>query len=126
MPPRDPIQLTEPEWALMQSIWQRGQATVREVFEDVAAERDWAYTTVKTMLDRMEQKELLRVRKIGPIKQFSARQPRKKLVPKAVGRFLDRVLDDSLDPLVDYIAKARDLDESDITELRRLLEEKRS
>ena len=115
-------QLTRAEWLLMKAVWEREPATVREVHGAVHAETGWAYTTVKTMLERMEKKRLLTVKRIGPVKQFAPRIRRRDLVPRTVERFLDNVLDGSLAPLVPYIAKTRDLTEQEVRELRRILE----
>ena len=108
---------------LLQVLWDHGPATVREVHEAVGDTTDWAYTTVKTMLERMEKKGLLKVDRVGPVKRFSARKRRKDLIPRAVESFLDTVLDGSLAPLVPYIAKTRGLTPEEIRELKRILEE---
>jgi len=39
----------ELEAAIMACLWQRGQATVSEVYKELAAQRELAYTTVKTV-----------------------------------------------------------------------------
>ena len=115
--------LTASEWLLIKAVWKRGTATVRQIHEEVADHTGWAYTTVKTMLERMEKKKLLKVDRVGPVKQFSARKQQGDLVPRAIERFLDSVLDDSLAPLVPYIAKSRGLTEDEVRQLKRILEE---
>jgi predicted transcriptional regulator len=50
--------VTPLELAILRSLWRRGQATVREVQADLAAERPLAYTTVMTVLDRLFRKGL--------------------------------------------------------------------
>lgn len=47
------------ERALLAALWERGQATARELHEDVGASRGIVYTTVAKVLDRMEQKQLV-------------------------------------------------------------------
>jgi predicted transcriptional regulator len=113
---------TPSEWVLMKALWRLGPSTVRQVRDAVLDEENWAYTTVKTMLERMERKGLLTVKRVGPVKQFASRIRRRDLVPRAVERFLDNVLDGSLAPLVPYIAKTRGLTEREVRDLRRILE----
>ncbi len=48
--------LGELEAAVMQLIWQRGEVTVREVWQGLHPERTLAYTTVMTVMRRLEQK----------------------------------------------------------------------
>lgn len=119
----DEVRLTDAEWTLMHAVWGRGKATVRELHADVEGESGWAYSTVKTMLERLAAKGLLVESRVGPVKQYAARRPRQTTVTREVGRFLDRVLDDSMSPLVHYIAKARGLSDQDVAALRRILEE---
>ena len=55
--------LTPLELAIMRSLWKRGKATVREVQGDLAPERQLAYTTVMTVMDRLFKKGLAERRK---------------------------------------------------------------
>lgn len=58
--------LTRLELEVMEHFWRRGEAAVREVLEDLPADRRPAYTTVQTIVLRLEQKGALRrTRKIG-------------------------------------------------------------
>ena len=111
------------EWLLLKALWRLGKVTVRQVHEAVAPETGWAYTTVKTMLERMERKGLLRVARVGPVKQFWARRRAGEVFPRAIDSFVREVLGGSLAPLVSYLARARDLSREDIRELRRILED---
>ncbi|MEQ8763360.1 MAG: BlaI/MecI/CopY family transcriptional regulator [Planctomycetota bacterium] len=115
--------LSPAEWRLMKTVWRLGKATIREIHSEVEGDTDWAYSTVKTQLERMENKGLLRMEKVGPVKQYSAIARKKDLVPRAVERFLDTVLDGSMAPLVRYIAKARSLEPEEIEALEKLIEE---
>lgn len=52
--------LGELEAAIMRRVWIRGEATVRDVLEDLSADhRILAYTTVMTVMSRLESKRLL-------------------------------------------------------------------
>ena len=114
--------LTPAEWILIKAVWARHPTTVREVHDAVRAQTQWAYTTVKTMLERMARKGLLTVERVGPIKRFAPRVARAELLPEALATLLDPILDDSLAPLVTYIANSRQLSAEDIRHLRRLLD----
>lgn len=48
------------ELALMRALWARGEASVRELHEDIKASRDVVYTTVAKVLDRLTAKGLVR------------------------------------------------------------------
>ena len=118
-----PEELNPSEWKLMKVVWREAPATVREIHQEVEGETGWAPSTTKTLLERMERKGLLRVNRVGPVRQYSAARKQKDLVPRAVKRFLDRVLDDSMTPLVRYLADARGLKPEEVRRLRKLLED---
>ena len=47
------------ESAVMDQMWERGTATVREIVDDIGKRRDLAYTTVMTIMSRLHEKGLL-------------------------------------------------------------------
>src|ERR1700742_5240323 len=52
-----PLSSPDSELDVLKVLWDRGQATVREVLETLrAAGRQWSYATVATLLDRLETK----------------------------------------------------------------------
>ena len=67
------MRLTDPEWRLMHVLWDRSPCTAREVHDAVSPETEWAYTTVKTMLDRLVEKEALSASREGRTTVYAAR-----------------------------------------------------
>lgn len=64
--------LGELEDRIMRILWRRGEpATVREVHETLAKDRDLAYTTVMTVMERLWRKGLLRREPKGRAFQYS-------------------------------------------------------
>jgi predicted transcriptional regulator len=49
----------ELEAAIMECLWARGQGTVSEVYKELTARRELAYTTVKTIMERLAEKGYL-------------------------------------------------------------------
>jgi predicted transcriptional regulator len=82
--------LTRFELQLMEQFWRLGPASVREIQESLPAKDRPAYTTVQTMIYRLEQKKALRrVKKIGNAHIFEALVTRK----SAYRRLIDDLLD---------------------------------
>jgi len=50
----------ELEAAIMECLWARGQGTVSEVFKALTAQREVAYSTVRTVMERLAEKGYLR------------------------------------------------------------------
>jgi len=64
--------LSKLEFQIMESLWARGELSIREIQETFPAKRLPAYTTIQTMVYRMETKGVLsRVRKIGNFHVFA-------------------------------------------------------
>ena len=57
--------LTKLQLAVLQALWQKGEATVGEVHAALARERRLAVTTVATLLSRLEKQRLLTHRSEG-------------------------------------------------------------
>jgi BlaI family transcriptional regulator, penicillinase repressor len=65
--------LTKPELQIMEALWSRGPCSIREIHESLPARKRLAYTTVQTMVYRLEVKKALRrVKKIATAYIFEA------------------------------------------------------
>jgi BlaI family transcriptional regulator, penicillinase repressor len=65
--------LTKPELQIMEALWNRGPCSIREIHETFPARKRLAYTTVQTMVYRLEiKKALRRVKKIATAYIFEA------------------------------------------------------
>ncbi|MGZ4429274.1 MAG: BlaI/MecI/CopY family transcriptional regulator [Nocardioidaceae bacterium] len=70
----------ELERAVLDRLWARDRpATVREVHEALAADRDIAYTTVMTVMDRLAKKGLVRQQREGRAYLYSAASSREEM-----------------------------------------------
>jgi predicted transcriptional regulator len=119
-------QLGPLEQRLLQEIWARGTATVRELL--AGSEKKIAYTTVMTTLDRLYKKQLLNRSAEGRAFRYSARVTREELQRAAAGQAIQQLLDSgSAAPLpLSYLVEA--VTEHDIEllgELQQLVENKR-
>ena len=57
--------LTKPELQIMEALWSHGPSSIREIHESFPAKNRLAYTTVQTMVYRLEiKKAVRRVKKI--------------------------------------------------------------
>jgi BlaI family transcriptional regulator, penicillinase repressor len=65
--------LSKFEMQIMETLWTKGEASIREMQEAFPAKKRPGYTTVQTMVYRMEAKKVLRrVRKLGNFHLFAA------------------------------------------------------
>jgi BlaI family penicillinase repressor len=73
----------------LDALWQAERATAREVTEALVKRRGWAYSTVKTLLDRMVEKGLVDARQVGNVWEYTPAMQRQKAQRWAWRRFVD-------------------------------------
>jgi BlaI family penicillinase repressor len=65
--------LSKMEYQIMEALWEKSEASLREIQESFPAKKRPGYTTIQTMVYRMEAKEIVRrVRKVGNFHIFVA------------------------------------------------------
>ncbi len=113
--------LTKLELQILEALWARGRASIREVQEAFPKPRP-AYTTIQTTVYRLERKKAVRrVRKISNAHIFEP------IVPRDVTRY--RILDEILSffggraqPMMAQLAEAGKLTRDDVRELEKIIE----
>lgn len=120
--PRTP-DLTHNELTVLKVLWSQGQLSAREIHQRLAESVDWAYTTTRTVLDRMAAKGLVSKRSLHGIYVFAARVSRPRGLAGIVRELADQVLGLEYAPVVSLFADAHGLSEEEVAELSRLLEE---
>jgi BlaI family transcriptional regulator, penicillinase repressor len=113
--------LSKLELEIMEALWSKGASSVREIQEHFPAKRRPAYTTVQTMVYRLEAKNALkRTKKIGNAHIFEAVISRtaaqRKLIDDLLGLFGGRA-----QPLMSHLIESGQLTLEDIEEARAAL-----
>ena len=106
----------------MKVIWPRGQATVREVYDELRARRAVAYTTVQTMMNILETKGHLKREPGEKAHVYAPVRPQQIVVRSMVREFVNRVFDGSARPLLVHLLKEKGLTERERRELQKLLD----
>jgi BlaI family penicillinase repressor len=124
MSPRKPEpEILETEWDILEALWRAERATARQVTEALVDRRGWHYSTVKTLLDRMVDKELVQARQVGNVWEYTAALPRQRARRWAWRRFVDMAFGGAVAPTLAFVAKETRLSKQERQELRALLRE---
>ncbi len=116
--------LSDAEWKIMNAVWAGpGEISARDVLEALAGETEWAYTTLKTLMDRLVEKDVLVVEVRRNVSWYRARLPKRRAVAGAANDLLRRAFGGQIAPLVHHLVQSRRLSARDRAELRRLLDE---
>ena len=119
-------ELTEAEWAIIEAVWELEPCAAPSVQEALEASRKWAYSTVKTMMDRMVKKRLLKTERIRNLILYRAAISRPQAQRSEVMRTVKRAFDGAMTPMMQFLIEGNDLSEDELRELERLLKKKRN
>jgi BlaI family transcriptional regulator, penicillinase repressor len=110
------------EFQLLEKLWDLGPCSVREVQESLPEKDRPAYTTVQTMLYRLEEKGVVRrFKKIGNAHLFQAVTTRKAVHRRLIGDLLN-FFGGSAAPVVSHLLETGKLTLADIKELEKRAE----
>jgi BlaI family transcriptional regulator, penicillinase repressor len=113
---------TDRELEALKVLWQRGEATVRDVWQAMTAgENDLAYTTVLSLLQVMEQKGLIGHKRIGKAYAYFAKVARTPTVRKLAGGFLEKVFDGAVDEYLVNVLDSHRLDQQELARLEAMI-----
>lgn len=117
--------VTDRELEIMKILWARGQASVRDVQEDLNRETGpVAYSTVQTLLNIMEEKKGL-VHHVVEGRTF-VYQPKKsseRTIRELTRKFVDRVFDGALDRVMVALLDSKPTTAEDLERLRAMIDE---
>jgi BlaI family transcriptional regulator, penicillinase repressor len=107
-------------------IWDRGEATVGEVWQAVSAGRPVARNTVLTLISRLEEKGWLRRHEEGNVLRYSAVVPRQTALRQIARRLVDTAFGGSAEGLIMTLLGDGDLSEGEAERIRAMLEQVRN
>ena len=117
------MRLTRLELAVMNALWALGTASVRELQEALPRSRRPAYTTVQTVIYRLEAKGAVRrVKRIGNANVFAAVVTKSAAHTRLIDDLL-RVFGGSAEPLMAHLVDTGKVTAEDLDDARRRLEE---
>lgn len=111
---------------IMDVLWGRGEATAKEVLEELRGAREIATTTVFTVLDRLAKKGLVQKVKGGSFYNFRPVYTRDELSKEVSEEVIKGVLDlFSSSAVASFVDMLSEKDPKELDRLARLIEEKK-
>ena len=96
-------ELPDLELACLRILWRNGDLNVHEVRRLLHPQRELAYTTVMTVLDRLTRKGAASRRKVGRAHLYHAEMQREQARERAVERLLEVYFDGSRASLITFL-----------------------
>jgi len=118
-------ELTEGEWAIIQTVWDNEPCAAPTVQEELEAKKSWTYSTVKTMMDRMVTKGLLKTERIRNLIFYRSAITRIQAQKGEIMRTVKRAFDGALTPMMQFLLDNHKISQKQLSELEKLIRKKR-
>ena len=119
------IELFDSEWSILRIVWEHEPCAAPTVQEELQKEKGWAYTTVKTMMDRMVKKGLLKTKKIRNFYLYSSAVSKTQAKKSEIMRTVKRAFDGTLTPMMQFLIENDELSENEYQQLEQLIKNRK-
>jgi len=119
------LELTPAEWAIMRAVWRHEPCAAPTVQEALETERGWAYSTVRTLMDRMAAKGLLTTEKVRHLTLFRSAVTEAQAQRGELLYTLKTAFQGALSPMMQCLLEHPDLGSRELAELEALIKAKR-
>ncbi len=117
--------LTPAEWELMNAVWDLGGSpSVRDVVDSAYPNGEKAYTTVQTIMNTLERKNILKRKKIGMVNFYSPSRTREQMIKSEMSHMVSRMFKGSIPSLANYLFDSENLSLDEIKAMKMLLDKK--
>lgn len=122
MAEKQPISISNSEWAILEALWTQSPQTATQLVKEMEREMGWAPSTTKTLISRLEHKGCLRYAVGGRARLYSPTLDRTEVALEETKHFLRRVYQGRLGLMVNALVDQESLTHEEIDELRAILD----
>ena len=122
---QSPLKPTESELEILQVLWQRGTATVRDVHEELSATKDSGYTTTLKLMQIMFEKGLVIRDDSSKTHVYEANVSKEKTQQHMLGKMMNTLFEGSASQLVMQALGSKKPSKKEIDEIQQLLDKLR-
>ena len=119
------VELTESEWSIIKAIWENEPCTAPAIQEKLLRLTGWTYSTVRTLMDRMMAKGVLKAKKEGKLTIYHSVVTRAQAQRGELFYALKHAFNGALTPMVQCLLESNDLDVDELAELESLIKAKK-
>ncbi|MDF2922233.1 MAG: hypothetical protein K0R57_1147 [Paenibacillaceae bacterium] len=116
--------ITDAEWEVMKELWNKSPRTANEVIEALQDRTDWKPKTIRTLLNRLNQKGAVSFLQEDRVYAYYPLVSEDECVRAETRSFLKRIYGGAFKPMFVNFLKDEQLSEEEIRELKRLLDDK--
>jgi BlaI family penicillinase repressor len=123
--PKSEIALTEAEWTIINAVWGQEPCTAPDIQQKLDAKTAWTYSTVRTLMDRMVAKGILKAKKERHITLYSSAVTRTQAQRGELLYALKTAFSGALTPMVQCLIETSDLNAEELDKLESLIKAKK-
>ncbi len=117
--------LGELQRAVIEVVWELGEASVHQVRKQLALKKKLAYTTVLTAMQKLEKAGWLRHRNEGKTYVYLPTRTREEAGANSVRKFMERMFDGDALLMFQHLMRQSRLNDQELRELRKMIDKKR-
>lgn len=114
--------LSENEWYIMQVLWEKSSASLRELCDALSESKGWTKHAISSFLKRMLEKGAISVDESGKVKNYIAVWNKDETILEETQSIMERVYRGDLLLLVSNAVKEQKLTKKEIEELKSMLD----
>ena len=111
--------------AVVEAVWEMGEATVRQVWERLCPKKEVSYTTILAAMQRLEKSGWLRHRLEGKSNVYAPTRTREQAGLSSTRTFIKRMFDGNALLMFRHLVEEGELSDEELQELQRLIGRKR-
>jgi BlaI family penicillinase repressor len=111
--------------AVMEAVWQLGEASVHQVRDRLCRKRELAYTTILTAMQKLEKAGWLKHRAEGKSYVYLPTRTREEAGAKSALKFIKRVFDGDAVLMFQHLIRQSNLSDGELQQLRQMIDQKR-
>jgi BlaI family penicillinase repressor len=115
------VELTEAEWSVIKAVWESEPCTAPTIQEKLFKPTGWTYSTVRTLMDRMVAKRVLKAKKEGKLTIYHSAVTRRQAQHGELFYTLKHAFNGALTPMVQCLLESRDLDAAELEQLESMI-----
>ena len=115
------VELTEAEWPVIKAVWETEPCTAPAIQEKLFKPTGWHYSTVRTLMDRMVVKGVLKAKKEGKLTIYQSAVTRAQAQSGELFYALKHAFNGALTPMVQCLLDNNNLDMDELAELEAMI-----
>ena len=116
--------ISDSEWEIMRIIWTIEPVSSTKIIQELQAKKDWSESTIKTLLPRLVNKNLLNTTKEGRHFVYSAKVNQAQVMTEAAQELLDRMCNMHKGEVILQLLADSPISKNDLAKMKQIIDQK--